>query len=127
MINSQANNYQEFVNMHELSLAQNIMDIVTETAEKNNASKVVQIDLEIGAQSGVVLEALRFAMDTLLENSIAEGAEVIYHEVEAIAQCNNCEHTWKAETLFELCPKCEGFETEIIQGKELQIKSITAE
>lgn len=123
------NNYLEFVKitMHELSLAQNIMEIVTESVEKSEATRVVEIELEIGTQSGVILEALQFAMDSLLENSIAEGAKIIYYKVDAIARCHQCNTTWKSETMFEPCPQCGSFESEIIQGKELQIKSIIAE
>ncbi len=113
--------------MHELSLAQNIMEIVTESAKKNNVERVVEIELEIGTQSGVIMEAIKFAMDSLLPDSVAAHANIIYTEIETIAKCLECEALWKPETLFEPCPKCGSFASDIVQGKELQIKSITAE
>lgn len=46
--------------MHEMGLAQNIMDIVVKTAEQNNVDKVVRINVRAGQLRGIVPEQLQF-------------------------------------------------------------------
>ena len=52
--------------MHELSIAVNIVEIAEENARKEDAKLISEIELEIGSQSGVVLEALELALELLL-------------------------------------------------------------
>ena len=49
--------------MHELSIAMNIIDIAGEYAAKANTKTINEIEIEVGELSGVVIEALEFAME----------------------------------------------------------------
>lgn len=113
--------------MHEFSLAQNILEIVEETAHKNNTSLVSEIILEIGTLSGVEISALDMALESLQTGSIMEKAIIIKEIVQAVARCRSCNLEFKPEDFFAVCPKCNSFGPEIIKGKELRVKSITAE
>ncbi|MBU1487181.1 hydrogenase maturation nickel metallochaperone HypA [bacterium] len=68
--------------MHEVALAQSILDIATETARKNKAKKVVGIGLRIGKLSCVNLDSLQFAFSCISCESLAEGAELRITHVE---------------------------------------------
>ena len=48
--------------MHELSLADNIVRLVQEAAQREQFDAVVLLRLEAGALAGVELQALRFAL-----------------------------------------------------------------
>lgn len=113
--------------MHEFSLAHNIIEIVEETAKKNNARIVSEIFLEIGTLSGVELTALDMALESLQSGSMLEGAVIKKEIIEALARCVDCKHEFVPEDFFFACPKCGSFAHEILKGKEFRVKSIIAE
>jgi hydrogenase nickel incorporation protein HypA/HybF len=113
--------------MHEFTLAQNIIEIVEETAQKNNASRVSKVVLEIGTLSGVELTALDLALECLRPGTILSESEIKKDIIEAIAVCNHCGNEYTPDDFLSICPVCNNFGAEIIKGKELRVKSITAE
>jgi hydrogenase nickel incorporation protein HypA/HybF len=113
--------------MHEFSLAKNIIEIVEEAIQKNNATIVIRIELEIGKLSGVEIPALETALDCLRAGSIVNNATIVLNAVEAIAVCRTCHQEYKPVDLYTPCPGCDSFGPEIISGKELIVKSIIAE
>jgi hydrogenase nickel incorporation protein HypA/HybF len=110
--------------MHELSLALSIIEIAQESAHKENAKAVNEIELEIGTLSGVVLEAMEFALDAAVKGTILENAKTKIITIPGRAKCLACSHEFDLDDIIAICPKCDSFETEIIQGKELRIKSL---
>lgn len=113
--------------MHELSIAMNIIDIVEAEKTRNNADKIRSIELEIGALSGVIMEALQFAFDEAIKSSSFSEAEIIYHQVEGLAECSACGHRFKTEDYITPCPECMHPFSDIISGKEMRIRSIVIE
>ena len=113
--------------MHEFSLALNIVDIANETAENANAETISSIEIEVGSLSGVIIEALEFALDTAKENTVLEKAEIHITPLTAEAMCRECNHTFSPESFFAPCPQCGSFDFDITRGKELKVKSITIE
>lgn len=110
--------------MHELSIAINIVDIAGREAEKAEAEKVTDLDIEVGVLSGVVIEALEFAMQEAVRNSVLEHAKINIQEIRARARCKVCREEFEVEDWFELCPHCQSPNLEMIRGEELQIKSL---
>ncbi len=110
--------------MHELSIAVNIVDLVTDEVKKSGGKFVTEIELEIGSMSGIILEALEFAMEEAVKNSPLEKAKVRYHELQAEAKCSKCENIFEVDDFFAVCPKCGSFETDISKGKDLKIIKI---
>lgn len=108
--------------MHEVSLMMGIMDIVLETAKKEQAKKVSKISLEVGARSGVVVDALEFAFDMVTRNTIAENADLDIELVPLKGECLVCGRLFESEE-FLVCDKCGNF-ARPISGQELNIKSI---
>lgn len=113
--------------MHEFSLAKNIVEIVEETVTSHNASRAVHVILEIGKLSGVEIEALKIAMEALQPETILEDAEIQYDIIEGLAQCQHCQLQFVPRSLFDPCPRCNEYGANIIEGKELLVKSVTAE
>jgi hydrogenase nickel incorporation protein HypA/HybF len=71
--------------MHEMSLAESILQIVEETAARQDFRRVTEVRLEIGALSGVEVDALSFCLDVVLKGSVADGARIELERVPAIA------------------------------------------
>jgi hydrogenase nickel incorporation protein HypA/HybF len=113
--------------MHELSIAMNIVEIAEENARNANTSVITEIELDIGTQSGVVLEALEFAMQSAVQGTMLEKAEVKINSIPAKGVCSQCRHEFFVEDLFAPCPECGNPFCEIIQGKELKVKCLKAE
>lgn len=110
--------------MHELSVALGIVDIAEEQVKIVGAKKVDGIQLEVGTLSGVELEALDFAWDIAVNNTVLDGAEKEVIRVEGKAKCCNCGHEFTLEHVFEACPVCNEYNKDLIQGRELRVKSL---
>ena len=109
--------------MHELSIAQNIVEIVLDSVKENNAESVSKVELLVGEASGVVIEALETAMESAVKQTILENTKIEIINVPSKLKCVSCGKIIKSKELFVLCPECNSF-TEVIEGKELKIKSI---
>ena len=64
--------------MHELSLAEGLVDLVT---ERIAGREVVAVNLRIGDRSGVVPEAVEFCVDVVTVGTSLEGAALHIQEV----------------------------------------------
>ena len=110
--------------MHELSIVQNILEIAITEVKKVNAARVDQIDLDIGQLAGVEMDALLFAWNTCVPETVLANAERIIHHIPARAKCTNCKVEFETEDYFAQCPDCNEYLTELVQGKELKIKQL---
>jgi len=113
--------------MHELSIAMSIVEIAEENAKNANTSVISEIELDIGSQSGVVIEALEFAMQSAVIGTMLEYAEVKINVIPAKAICVNCQNEFYVNEIFSPCPECGNPFCDVFQGKELKVKSLKAE
>ena len=112
--------------MHEMAIAEGILNIAFDYAEQNKASKISRITLKIGDMSGVEIEALNLSFDVLTKDTIAEGAELIVNHIPIIGQCNKCGKEFQIEHYNFFCPECEGVLI-LKSGRELQVESLDME
>lgn len=110
--------------MHELSLMESTLEIALEYARHQKAQKIHQINLRVGAISGVVPEALEFAFDACTQNTIAAGANLKIELVPALCYCENCDREFTPPDLIYACPDCGQISSKLIQGRELQLTSL---
>lgn len=110
--------------MHELGIMTGVMDAVTKTAEEAGALKVLKVTLSVGVMTEAIEDALQFAFEALSEGTLCEGAELVINMVQPRSRCLECGEEFEHDRFHMLCPKCGGFATELIAGKELQIDSI---
>lgn len=113
--------------MHELSIAVNIVEIAEEEVKKVSANRVIELILEIGSLSGVVKEAINFAMEEAVKGSVLEGSKIKIVTIEAIAKCSDCGLEYQTDDHWSVCPKCKCNFSDIIKGKETIIKSLIVE
>ncbi|MEQ1485440.1 hydrogenase maturation nickel metallochaperone HypA [Methyloglobulus sp.] len=110
--------------MHELSLLENVREILEDHALNQNFSKVTKVTLEIGKLSCVEPQALRFGFDVVMKGSLAENAELIITELNGIGLCQHCQQQIAIETLYDPCAYCGSPVVTIIQGAEMKIKDL---
>lgn len=110
--------------MHELSIAQHIVEIAVDALPANSGATVREIELEIGMLSGVEIDALTFAMDVVMKHTPLEQAELRILTVEGRASCNLCGAEFDVEDFHTPCPSCGGFNCDILRGEEMRVKSL---
>ena len=110
--------------MHEMSLCENILEILTEQAKTQAFSKVDLVRLEVGPLSGVEVDALRFGFDVVMRGSLAEDAKLEILCPEATAWCLPCGETVAISERYDPCPKCGSHQLQITSGDALRIKEM---
>jgi len=110
--------------MHELSLLENVREILEEHAVSQNFSIVSKVTLEIGKLSCVEPEALRFGFDVVMKGSLAENAELLITELNGLGLCQQCGQQVFMETLYDTCPLCGSPNVKIFQGLEMKVKDL---
>ncbi|MBK8814742.1 MAG: hydrogenase maturation nickel metallochaperone HypA [Methylococcaceae bacterium] len=110
--------------MHELSLLENVREILEEHSVSQNFTQVTQVTLEIGKLSCVEPEALRFGFDVVMKGSLAENARLIMTELDGLGLCQQCGKQLVMETLYEPCASCGSPDVKIFQGREMKIKDL---
>jgi hydrogenase nickel incorporation protein HypA/HybF len=113
--------------MHEFSLAQNIVEIVTEAVEKAGKTKVTQIILSIGEISGIEESALLTALNSFKNELLFSKTKIKIERIKGKAFCLNCNTNYHINEIYSLCPFCSSYEKKIIEGKEFMVKSIEVE
>ena len=111
--------------MHELSIAQSIVELAEEVALRERANAIQSIDIEVGTLSGIVMEALEFALEITIKNTKLECAQINYLKKTGKANCYECNFQFENNDLLTFCPKCKQANFKITDGKQLRIKSLT--
>jgi hydrogenase nickel incorporation protein HypA/HybF len=110
--------------MHEFSIALNIVEIAAETARANHAETVNEVEVDVGEMSGVIYEALEFALQSAIKGTILEKSRLKLNRIKARAVCLDCRHEFEPEDFISVCANCGSSKIEIIRGKEMKVKSI---
>jgi hydrogenase nickel incorporation protein HypA/HybF len=110
--------------MHELTIAQSIIEIAEQYSAESGIESIEEIDIEIGELSGVVKEALEFALETSVKGTVLEMAKYNFINIHGKAVCNDCNKNFEMHSLLDLCPVCGGINRKITDGKQLRIKSL---
>ena len=113
--------------MHEFSIALSIVDIVTREAMDHHASAVSEVELDIGVASGVVQEALVFALESAVKNTMLASTRFIIHEIPAVAACHACGKAFDSDGLWAVCPHCGEPTFDLVSGRELKVRAIRIE
>jgi hydrogenase nickel incorporation protein HypA/HybF len=110
--------------MHEMALAESVMEIVERAASAHAAAAVRAVRLEIGRLSHVEPDALRFAFDVVKRNGVAHGARLEIVPTEGTAWCMRCCDTVALARLGDACPRCGSYQLQVTAGDELRVKDI---
>jgi hydrogenase nickel incorporation protein HypA/HybF len=113
--------------MHELSIMESALNMALEKAQQAGAKRIIVLRLRIGALSGVVPDALRFAFESLAPGTPAAGAELAIEEVPARFWCADCAREFESETMFADCPGCHAPSAELRAGREMELTSMEIE
>ena len=113
--------------MHELSIAQSIVEIAEAKAREKNVQCIHTVKIRLGEFTTVVPEALEFAFEIARQGTLAENARLEIESVPMVVRCVACGTvTDPVRDVCLICPHC-GLPLEVISGEELQVEYIEAE
>lgn len=113
--------------MHELSLAQELIEQIARAAERENAVRVLRVVVVIGAYSGVECDAFSLAFPLAAEGTVTEGAELVIEALPARAVCRQCQNEVRPAQGHLICEHCGSTAVSVHAGRELLIRSIDLE
>ena len=113
--------------MHELSIAQSILETVQREMANRNWPAVTEVGVQVGALSGVLPDALQFSFDAIVTETPLAGCRLKIEHIPAQGQCLRCEQVFDVEQLFFACPACASGEVRVHQGYELDIAYLEVE
>jgi len=110
--------------MHELSIAENIVDIVKQFVPDNQASAVGIIHLRVGPFAGIIPDSLKFCFATLSADAGMANADLRIELTPLAALCRACGNQSEVKNFTFRCSVCGGGDLEIVSGKELEVVEI---
>lgn len=113
--------------MHEMSLAEGILDISLQYFRQANAQKITEITVLVGEMTNVVPESLSFCFESLSKGTPAEQAVLKLKSMPLEAWCHNCDYKFVVQNYNFTCPHCTSANLEIISGRQLQVESLEVE
>lgn len=113
--------------MHELSLAESVLQIIEDSARSQYFRRVRNVTLEIGQLAAVEPDALHFCFDSVTRGTLAEGARLEIIEMPGIGRCTGCGQTVVLDEPYGLCPDCGSPHLQIVAGDKMRVKDLQVE
>jgi hydrogenase nickel incorporation protein HypA/HybF len=113
--------------MHEMALAEGVLELVEETARREAARTVRLVVLEIGRLSSVEPEALRFCFAAVTRGTIAQDAVLEIVDVPGAGLCLACGATVSMSEAWGECPACGGGFLQPNAGTGMRVREIEIE
>ncbi len=110
--------------MHELSLAESMLELIESAARTQHFSSVRVVWLEIGCMACVEPEALRFCFDAVARDTVAHNARLELIEIPARATCRECAHVYSCGNLPDACPACGSYQVVLSDASTMRIKEL---
>jgi len=106
--------------MHELALAEDLVDAVVVAAA---GARITRVVVEVGKVIAVVPDALRFSFEVASEGTAASGAALDIVETPGVARCRGCGEELELEVPYGRC-SCGEAELDWLSGMELRIREM---
>ena len=113
--------------MHELAVCQGLMTQVEAVAQREHATRVTSITLQIGPLSGVEGRLLAEAFPIASAGSIAAGAQLLIEDMPIVVECSRCGARSAVVPNRLLCAQCGDWRTRLVSGEEMLLKSLELE
>ena len=110
--------------MHELSVAESIVDIVKDYVPVNDLPNVRIIKVQVGEMSGVVSDSLEFCYEAIKTDTVLKNSVLVIEKIPFLVYCNDC----KTETTniygMRSCSNCGSFQTDVVSGTDMKVSEI---
>jgi hydrogenase nickel incorporation protein HypA/HybF len=113
--------------MHEMSLAEGILELIEDAARREGFGRVRTVFLEIGRLSTVEPEAMAFCFDAVTRDSIAAGARLEIIAVPGTGFCLDCGRETGLEAVYDPCEHCGAAPVRVTGGTEMRVRELDVE
>ncbi|OGV62534.1 MAG: hypothetical protein A2498_15595 [Lentisphaerae bacterium RIFOXYC12_FULL_60_16] len=110
--------------MHELSIAQILVEQVVAAARKAGATRVIQVSVALGNLGTVNPDALAAAFPIAAEHTFIAGTTLSIRRVPVRCDCKACGMTTEPEFPFQTCGACGSGNVTVLNGHELLLEAI---
>ncbi len=113
--------------MHELGIAQNIIEIVQDQTKNFSNRKIKNVFVKVGKLTNVLNDSLLFGYDALIIGTNLEGSKLSIETVSAKIRCESCGSESMIDGLAFYCERCQSTSVKLISGMELTVSEIEIE
>jgi hydrogenase nickel incorporation protein HypA/HybF len=110
--------------MHELSIAQAIVDVAARHAGER---QVARVHVRVGQLRQVVPSALEFSFELCAHGTPVDGAVLELEVVPAGVRCRACHAESRPDGFPLACAACAGLDVVVTRGEELQVEALELE
>ncbi len=110
--------------MHEMTIVASILAIARRRAAAAGATVITAVEVEVGRLAGVEIPALEFCFLAARGHEVGEQAELVIHEIPGLGRCPACGEQAEMDFYAAVCPVCGKAALEVVQGRELKVRSI---
>ena len=110
--------------MHEISIAESIVEI---SARHANGRRVTKVYLKVGHLRQIVPSALAFSFELVAHGTSVEGAQLEMEEIPVKGKCRKCSAESRLESFPLQCKACGASDLWILEGEELYVESLELE
>ena len=107
--------------MHELSIAQAIVDVATRHAA---GRRVVKVEVKVGYLRQVVPDSLDFAFGLVTQGTALNSAQLVISHIPAAGSCRDCGAKGPMEDFPLCCGRCGGLNIDVLAGEELLVDAL---
>lgn len=113
--------------MHEMSLAESVLQIIEDSARTQNFQRVRIVVLEIGKLAAVEPEAMHFCFAAVARGTLAEGAQLQIIETAGLGVCLACNAEVEMQEQYGLCQNCGSSRLQTTAGNQMRVKDLAVE
>ncbi len=107
--------------MHELGIANSVLDAVQKELEQRPGARVSKVGLRVGDMAGVDRDALSFSLEVLVHGTPYEHMALDIQRCPVRYRCRACDEVFDVKDYVTLCPRCQVPDTECVGGTELEL------
>ena len=117
----------EDVQVHEVSIAQSVVEAVLREVEGRGWPKVVSVRTVVGGLTHIEPENLKFWYDELVRNTPLMGSRLEVEKRPVTVTCRHCQREFEVVGTSFVCPHCKVADVRVTSGDELILESIEVE
>jgi hydrogenase nickel incorporation protein HypA/HybF len=110
--------------MHELGIAEGMLNAAIDQAAKSRAARIVAFNVEMSVVADESEDSLRFHLENLMRGTMAEGAHVNIARATVRGKCLACGNEFELDVQNVACPSCSSVRVSL---DEFKLASIDVE
>ena len=110
--------------MHELSIAQNIIEIVNDNLNDHQKNIVKSVRVKVGKLTNILPDSLVFSFEALVKDTDLDGAVLEIEHLPIKIKCAECGAVTTSDDFLFSCEKCGGNQIKILSGNEFLVSEI---